>query len=531
MKKFSSGFVTLCASTLFFLGGVGFPYSHAGTTSLRYRGWEGALRAANDAIEIVVIPQTGRLLHLSAPGKENFLNVNDSLAGQLPPVEEGDWLNYGGDWMWAVHQDRWEQMGGTRWPPLRVLDRAPWSSEVEVDEQGTTHIRLRRDLGSPVYASVERHFELPAGDRAELTVHQSVRRIQASEIPVILWQVSQVSDASMAILSARPEDFDGQGYHRIDFDVPDQESLRWCEEALIYTPRPGTEHKLGTKGYWIAARKQDQTLLIWAEGGQGAGEQPDRGSTVVLYANAGLGYVEIETQSEEVELAPGEKLENKVVYRLLTVGEEEEACAVSQTLNALPPPRDVVSFSPAHPHPGDVLEVRVRNPEAGGVLHWGVNSPEGQWEIPHPVYWPEGTRMAENGKAVETPLPEAVDGISVLKVGPFDQPEQGVESFHAVVRWGRRWESREGRNYNVELHPHPEAAEILWNIEEEGLTAGKLRLKVGSAPAADEIRLYLDQREVSRSQGAELQIDFDAGDWPFGPHELQARSMRQGHLS
>lgn len=73
--------------------------------SFSYRGWEGALRASNEALEIVVLPQTGRLIHLSSPGKDNLFTFDEALVGQLPPAEEGDWLNYGGDWMWVVHQD------------------------------------------------------------------------------------------------------------------------------------------------------------------------------------------------------------------------------------------------------------------------------------------------------------------------------------------------------------------------------------------------------------------------------------------
>ncbi|MEX2607006.1 MAG: hypothetical protein WD708_06640 [Kiritimatiellia bacterium] len=99
-----------------------------------YRGWEGAIQIRNSSLEVVVLPQTGGLIHLSAPGKENLLTFNADLAGELPLEEEGGWLNYGGDWMWPVHQDQWEKTGGARWPPLRMLDRLAWHADVEVDE-------------------------------------------------------------------------------------------------------------------------------------------------------------------------------------------------------------------------------------------------------------------------------------------------------------------------------------------------------------------------------------------------------------
>ena len=87
------------------------------TAPVNYRGWEGAIKASNEAVEIVVVPQTGRLVHLSKPGGENLFRFDETLVGQLPPEEEGDWLNYGGDWLWAVHQGswgRWTGMNGRR---------------------------------------------------------------------------------------------------------------------------------------------------------------------------------------------------------------------------------------------------------------------------------------------------------------------------------------------------------------------------------------------------------------------------------
>ena len=516
-----------------FLGGVSAVGVSAREDSARfsYQGWNGALRASNDVLEIVVLPQTGRLIHLSAPGKENFLTFNASLVGQLPPVEEGDWLNYGGDWMWVVHQDRWEAMGGNRWPPLRVLDRAHWSSEVEIDEKGTTHIRLRREVGAPVFVSIERHFELPAGDLAELTVHQSILRIQTSEIPVTLWQICQVKDAEQVMISASQDDVDGKGFTRIGFDSVGEDVLYECEEALVYHPKAGAEHKIGTQGDWIAARKQDQALLIWAEGGRGAGEQPDNGSTVVFYSNAGLGYSEIETQSEEVALAPGEFLQNTVQYRLVDVEKDVEVCKVVQKLNLIPPPKEPVSFRPQSPHPEDRIRIRVRTDEDGGVLLWGVNASEGNWELPDPMYWPEGTVIASKGKAVETPLPDSEKGYAVLEIGPFNLPEQVVTSVHWVVRGGPRRESLESQEYTLELVPQPDASEIQWIFPAEPLEKGTVNVEVGSVPAADEIRLYLEQREVAQVEGDTLVETFDAGPWSIGPHDLKVRAIRKGHVS
>lgn len=506
-------------------------WAQAETRPMNYRGWEGAIQAANGALEIVVLPQTGRLVHLGKPGGENFFRFNEELVGQLPPEEEGDWLNYGGDWLWAVHQSRWTAMNGHDWPPMRLLDRAHWFSEVETTAAGGVVIRLRRDLGDPVFARVERRFELAAAGDALLRVRQSITRIQASKVPVTLWQISQIGAADLVLMGNDPGDFAGGGYRWLNFDRDYGNLLQQCDQALVYRAGVQGEHKLGTGGHWIAARRGGQMLLIQAEGGLGQGEVPDGGCPVVMYSNKGLGYSEIETQSAEVFLAPGETLSNTLTYRLTDVDPDAEICATVETLAAYLPPRERLTFQPEMPHPSDVITLRIRNDEGNGVLHWGVNSPEGSWELPDRVYWPEGTVLAENGKAVETPLPEAVNGISSLVLGPFDRPEQVVTSVHAVIRWGNRWDSKSGANYNVAVVPHPDAAQLQWIVPGETLRGGKVKIGVGSNPPADEIRIYLGGTELASVQGDSLVHELDAGGWDYGPHDIKVRLLREGHLS
>ncbi|MDA3872722.1 MAG: DUF4380 domain-containing protein, partial [Kiritimatiellae bacterium] len=281
-----------------------------------YQGWKGAIRLQNRELEVVVLPQTGRLLHLSIPGGENLLTFNAGLVGERPPEEEGDWLNYGGDWMWPVHQDHWEKMGGARWPPLRMLDSPEWHADVKVGKEGTQWITLRKDFGDPLYVQVERQFELPRGSVAELKVHQSIRRIQASDIPVCLWQISQMHRAEQVFFDSNPESFHGEGYRKIAFDELDHSVLNTCNEVLVYEAVGKGEHKIGTGGAWIAGRRGNQGMLLWTAGGATDGSFPDGGCSVVMYSNTGLGYTEIETQSRKVDLAPGEVLRNTVHYRL-----------------------------------------------------------------------------------------------------------------------------------------------------------------------------------------------------------------------
>ncbi|MCC5850924.1 MAG: hypothetical protein JJU29_22780 [Verrucomicrobia bacterium] len=496
-----------------------------------YRGWDHAYHAANEALEIVVVPQTGRLAHLSAPGGENLLTFNEGLAGQAVPAEEGDWMNYGGDWFWPVHQDRWGAMGGNVWPPLRILDQ-PWRAEAWTEEDGTSVIILRRDFAAPLFLQAQRRIELPPGNRAELKIVQSVSRVYASEIPVSLWHISQIQNADKAFLARNPESAFEAGYRTIAFDEPTEEALTPTETSIIFHADRANENKIGTDGHWIAARRDRQVLLQWAEGGEVGGTYPDGGCSIVMYSNRGLGYTEIETQTVEIDLAPGETLRNTLHYRLLETDPDLSDPDLVTELAEIPPARDIITFSPANPTPEDRIEVRVRSREPGGILHWGVNGPDGGWQLPAQAYWPEGSTPGTTGVAVDTPLPDPVDGFSILHLGPFNHPEQIVNSLHAVARWGDRWESRDGENYNLTLQTHPDAANIVWAVDELPETVGdKLTLTVSTQPPADELRIYLNNREIASVEAADLNHTFDTSDWTYGPHDIRVRALREGRLS
>lgn len=493
-----------------------------------YRGWEGALRLENEAMRIVVVPQIGRMVHLSRQGGESLLSFREDLAGQLPPAEEGDWFNYGGDWLWPVHQDRWEAMGGGQWPPLRMMDGPPWRGERTVNPEGGGEIVLRRDYGAPLFLQVERRFVLGAGAAATLRVEQTARRIYASPIPVTLWHLTQIAGAEAAWMG-RPSDsrFD-RGFHQIAFEAPGEEHVTVLPEAVLYHAGRSGEHKLGTDGRWIAARRGGDVLLQWAEGGDAGGAFPDGGSSVVLFSHAGLGYTEIETQSVEIDLAPGEAHRNTVVYQLFAAPEGVDDVALTEQLLERTPAREVIQFSPAGATAGDRITVRVRSPEPGGVLHWGVNGPGGNWELPHPATWPEGSRAGATGVAVDTPLPDPVDGVSTLELGPFTHPEQVVGSLHAVARWGDRWESRGGENYNLFFAVHPDAAQLTLTVEEDG---EGLRVEVRSTPAAEDLRVRLGGEEVHRGQGEGMRLTLDLRELDYGPHPVQVRAERGGQIS
>ena len=81
-----------------------------------------------------------------------------------------------------------------------------------------------------------------------------------------------------------------------------------------------------------------------------------------------------------------------------------------------------------------------------------MNQGKGDWKLPAKPYWPKGSTLGNSGRAIDIPLPPPEDGVSTVKLGPFDFGGQVVTSLHFAVRYGEdEWESNDGTNFNFEV--------------------------------------------------------------------------------
>lgn len=282
--------------------------------AVAYGGWSEAFRLDNGRLEVVVVPASGRIVSLRLRGGPNLLREDESLAGQFLDERSGvTWLNAGGDWIWPVSQARWTSMAEADWPPPVALADRPWRGTAWVDADGTQCCRLSREYGEPVNIRVSRTLRLAPGPSAALTIEQRIGRTAASAIPVVLWNISQVAAPSCVYLPVREASvFDG-GVKVLMGERPDRERLEVVDGVAIYRAGLGGEAKLGTDCLpaWIAAEKEGYLVLERTDGNPD-GPYPDGGCTLEMYANAGLGYAEIETLSPEVLLAKGDVLSNRL---------------------------------------------------------------------------------------------------------------------------------------------------------------------------------------------------------------------------
>ena len=290
-----------------------------------FMGWSNAYRLANGALEVVVVPEVGRIVHLAQPGKPNLLTLQEAHHGFVPALEgEPDWKNIGGEWLWPVAQSRWVDIQGRDWPPPPVLGDRPWQASAWIGADGAARTRMTQSYAEPIEVQVRRTIALDP-ERARLTIDQRLSRTADSRFPVALWQLLQVATPSRVYLPVEADSIFENGY-RSFFDPPAPEIMERHHDVLVLDTEAPGEFKLGSDSprTWIAARTAGLLLLLRAEAEETAPPYPDGGCTLQVYSNRGLGYAEIETLSIERDLAVNESIENRLIVELLPI--EEDAC-------------------------------------------------------------------------------------------------------------------------------------------------------------------------------------------------------------
>jgi hypothetical protein len=110
-----------------------------------------------------------------------------------------------------------------------------------------------------------------------------------------------------------------------------------------------------------------------------------------------------------------------------------------------------VVWSPVNPTKNDSIVIVVNNATKSGKLHWGINYSGSQWQTPDSVYWPAGTvKFNGTGPAVESQMSGPDSGKLRIKIGPFNNPKQNVNSIAFVIHYiDNTWDNNNGQDYHI----------------------------------------------------------------------------------
>lgn len=310
------------------------PPSGVSVERVDYRGWPGCFRLTNGTVDVVIVPQIGRVMRYGPVGGPNLLWENPALAGRAPnpsPAAGVTWANFGGDKVWPWPQD-WAGRTGRAWPPppeadqagydvimdggtvrmtsaplrgfdvrvVRELTLAPTGTQLTIDSRleparapaADRYAAYTIATTNPSGQPATRPSTGPASQPAVASASQPTTRPATSPAgPLAAWTVTQFPPPDQAFARLVP----GAGLREPYWGLTD---VRWDrarpagEGVFAVTPQP----KMGKVGF-------DADVLAWRRGTDlvvlrcsypGATGGPKSGERGQLWNNVDPPYVELE---------------------------------------------------------------------------------------------------------------------------------------------------------------------------------------------------------------------------------------------
>jgi hypothetical protein len=277
---------------------------------LSYHGWTGALRLRNEQVEVIVVPEVGRVMSFRFHDGQNVFWEDGSLRGKRGDRTGREWVNFGGDKTWPAPEAEWKtHTKREKWMPPPGFDGMPG--------------RARRDDRAIVLTSTidpfygirtARRITL-RGDDPIMVIETEYEKVSGAAMPVGIWVVTQFRDpVAVYVPVAAASRFPGGHFRFRDTPWP---QLTTVDGLIKVTRDPAASHKLGSDAdrmLWVGTKEMCLVAMTRVAGA----EYPDRGASAEVYTNPDpKTYVELETLGPLATLAPGQRIQETNTYTLL----------------------------------------------------------------------------------------------------------------------------------------------------------------------------------------------------------------------
>jgi hypothetical protein len=270
-----------------------------------YHGWSGVYRLTNGTVDLIFVPQIGRILRYGYVGERNVLWENAALAGKTTDLSRAgaDWQNYGGDKLWPAPQSAWG------WPPDPVSDSGAQTVQVLPNKT----LLVTGPVSVKYGVRFQREITLnPSG--TGVTLRNTMTNVGSDTKEWGIWEVAQADDPEETLFAASDEKRFPGGYKSFGDQKPAAGQVR-VEGGLVKIRRRADHNaKIGGRsaGSWIESRWGALRFRVAADLPK-AGDYPDGGCGQEIYTSDDPNrYVEMEL------LAPVQKLDAGASTRINT---------------------------------------------------------------------------------------------------------------------------------------------------------------------------------------------------------------------
>ncbi len=265
-----------------------------------YNGWQGAYKMTNGTVELVFVPQIGRVMRYGYVGGANVLWNNTELSGKTTDLKSNpkDWLNYGGDKLWVSPQSVWG------WPPDPALDSGVQRVRISPDN----HL-LTTGMQSKVYGVQYQREIILAESGTGVTFKNTLTNSSTAPVEWGIWEVTQVNDPKELNLPLYKGGKFPMGYYNFKDADPAPGYMKLGNYFATVTRSATKSSKIGSDSPlgFILADVQGVNFRVRAKR-IASTTYPDEGCSLELYTNPDpLKYAELELMAPVEKIAPGKQ--------------------------------------------------------------------------------------------------------------------------------------------------------------------------------------------------------------------------------
>lgn len=276
-------------------------------TQIDYQGWNPAVRISNGDVELVCVPQIGRIMRYARVGGNNMLWNNPQMLGKIANLTDAAmvWPNFGGDKLWPAPQSAWN------WPPDPVLDSSPQKLKILPDH----HLLMIGNDSQKTGIRFEREIIL---DPKGTTVHIINSMINTSKAAVKwgIWEIFQTNNPARVFLPLNLSGHFTEGYAILSkppFPAADEYG-----GSLLLSRGKKNSYKFGTDApvNTLRALIHGEMITISAPYYR-SGNYPDGGCDAEVWSNPDpLDYMEMEMMAPIHILKPGEQVKFETTWKI-----------------------------------------------------------------------------------------------------------------------------------------------------------------------------------------------------------------------
>lgn len=278
---------------------IGLAQNAVSVRQIPYHEWQGAYRVTNGSVELIYVPQIGRIMRYAFVGGKNVLWENEALRGKTadPAAAAKEWANFGGDKLWPAPQSGWP------WPPDPDIDAAP-----QTVSQTAKGLKVKGKDSAKIGIRFEREIAMDPAT-GDVTIVNTMINTSPVERTWSIWEVAQTDSPDVTRMPTNTAGKFAKGYYEFNDNVPTADTIELTPTEVRLKRHAARTSKIGSdspKG-WIASQIGAVQFQISTavEAGQ---TYPDDGCALEVYTNNDpLKYIEMELLGPIRKLAPGKR--------------------------------------------------------------------------------------------------------------------------------------------------------------------------------------------------------------------------------